>query len=149
MGRREGLRYLPPAVAVFSSAAFAGFGGRGLFIDSVRKVSREYPEIPYDEKIVDAACMHLVMRPEQFDVLVMPTVPVVAPKIADVVTHEAFIAVNQRVLRNTSIVNFFNLCAISLPILRDQAVFVGYELITTGQSSLVSIGTWRHLAARS
>ncbi len=46
--------------------------GDGLFLDSVRAVSRKYPEIPYDEKIVDAACMHLVMRPEQFDVLVLP-----------------------------------------------------------------------------
>ena len=44
----------------------------GLFIESVRAVSRDYPDIAYDEKIVDAACMHLVMRPEQFDVLVMP-----------------------------------------------------------------------------
>jgi len=44
----------------------------GLFLDSVRAVSRQYLDIPYDEKIVDAACMHLVMRPEQFDVLVLP-----------------------------------------------------------------------------
>ncbi len=44
----------------------------GLFIGSVRAVAREYPEIIYDEKIVDAACMMLVMKPEQFDVLVMP-----------------------------------------------------------------------------
>jgi len=44
----------------------------GLFIESVRKVSRDFPDIAYEEKIVDAACMHLVMRPEQFDVLVMP-----------------------------------------------------------------------------
>jgi len=44
----------------------------GLFIGSVRAVAREYPDIGYDEKIVDAACMHLVMKPEQFDVLVMP-----------------------------------------------------------------------------
>src|SRR3954468_2989328 len=44
----------------------------GLFIGSVRAVAREYPDISYDEKIVDAACMHLVMKPEQFDVLVMP-----------------------------------------------------------------------------
>jgi isocitrate dehydrogenase (NAD+) len=44
----------------------------GLFIGSVRAVAREYPDITYEEKIVDAACMHLVMRPEQFDVLVMP-----------------------------------------------------------------------------
>ena len=44
----------------------------GLFIQSVRAVARNYPEIAYDEKIVDAACMMLVMKPEQFDVLVMP-----------------------------------------------------------------------------
>lgn len=44
----------------------------GLFIGSVRAVGREYPDITYEERIVDAACMHLVMRPEQFDVLVMP-----------------------------------------------------------------------------
>lgn len=44
----------------------------GLFIESVRQVARDYPEIAYDEKIVDAACMLLVMKPEQFDVLVMP-----------------------------------------------------------------------------
>jgi isocitrate dehydrogenase (NAD+) len=46
--------------------------GDGLFLDSVRAVATQYPEIAYDEKIVDAACMHLVMRPEQFDVLVLP-----------------------------------------------------------------------------
>ena len=46
--------------------------GDGLFLESVRGVAREYPDIAYDEKIVDAACMHLVMNPAQFDVLVMP-----------------------------------------------------------------------------
>ena len=46
--------------------------GDGLFIACTRAVAREYPEIKYDEKIVDAACMHLVMNPSQFDVLVMP-----------------------------------------------------------------------------
>jgi isocitrate dehydrogenase (NAD+) len=46
--------------------------GDGLFIACCRAVGREYPEIVYDERIVDAACMHLVMRPETFDVLVMP-----------------------------------------------------------------------------
>jgi isocitrate dehydrogenase (NAD+) len=44
----------------------------GLFLDSVRAVSRRFPDVPYDEAIVDAACMHLVMRPERFDVLVLP-----------------------------------------------------------------------------
>ena len=44
----------------------------GLFIDSVRRAAREYIGITYDERIVDAACMQLVMHPEQFDVLVLP-----------------------------------------------------------------------------
>jgi len=44
----------------------------GLFLDCARNVSREYLDIEYDERIVDAACMHLVMTPEKFDVLLMP-----------------------------------------------------------------------------
>jgi isocitrate dehydrogenase (NAD+) len=44
----------------------------GLFLESTRKVSREFTDIPYDERIVDAACMQLVMRPEKFDVLLLP-----------------------------------------------------------------------------
>jgi len=46
--------------------------GDGLFLDSVRRAAREYTDITYDERIVDAACMHLVMHPEVFDVLVLP-----------------------------------------------------------------------------
>jgi isocitrate dehydrogenase (NAD+) len=46
--------------------------GDGLFLDSVRGVAARFPEVVYEERIVDAACMHLVMRPEQFDVLVLP-----------------------------------------------------------------------------
>ena len=44
----------------------------GLFIDCVRRAARDYIEIQYEERIVDAACMQLVMQPEQFDVLVLP-----------------------------------------------------------------------------
>lgn len=46
--------------------------GDGLFLQCARKMANEYPDITYDERIVDAACMHLVIRPETFDVLVMP-----------------------------------------------------------------------------
>jgi isocitrate dehydrogenase (NAD+) len=35
-------------------------------------VARQHNDITYEERIVDAACMHLVMRPETFDVMVMP-----------------------------------------------------------------------------
>jgi isocitrate dehydrogenase (NAD+) len=44
----------------------------GLFLESTRKVSKEFIDIAYDERIVDAVCMQLVMRPEKFDVLVLP-----------------------------------------------------------------------------
>jgi isocitrate dehydrogenase (NAD+) len=44
----------------------------GLFLESIRRVAPAYPEITYDERIVDAACMQLVMTPEKFDVLLLP-----------------------------------------------------------------------------
>ncbi len=46
--------------------------GDGLFLKCVQEVAANYPEITQDERIVDAACMHLVMHPEQFDVLLLP-----------------------------------------------------------------------------
>ena len=46
--------------------------GDGLFLSCARQMAKEYPEITYDERIVDATCMHLVMHPEMFDVLLMP-----------------------------------------------------------------------------
>ena len=46
--------------------------GDGLFLESVRTVAKEFPEIAYDERIIDAACMQLVLHPERFDVLVLP-----------------------------------------------------------------------------
>ena len=44
----------------------------GLFLESTRAVSREFTDVTYDERIVDAACMHLVMHPEKLDVLLLP-----------------------------------------------------------------------------
>jgi isocitrate dehydrogenase (NAD+) len=43
----------------------------GLFLDCFRNVARDYPEIEADDKIIDNACMQLVMRPEQFDVMLL------------------------------------------------------------------------------
>jgi len=43
----------------------------GLFLDCFRKVAKDYPEIQADDRIVDAACMRLVMNPETFDVLLL------------------------------------------------------------------------------
>jgi isocitrate dehydrogenase (NAD+) len=44
----------------------------GLFLRCVKKVAADYPAIQCDDRIVDAACMMLVMNPAQFDILVMP-----------------------------------------------------------------------------
>ena len=42
----------------------------GLFLNVAREVAAQYPEIEFQEMIVDNCCMQLVMRPEQFDVIV-------------------------------------------------------------------------------
>jgi len=43
----------------------------GLFLECFRNVSASYPETEADDKIVDNACMQLVMRPEQFDIMLL------------------------------------------------------------------------------
>jgi isocitrate dehydrogenase (NAD+) len=43
----------------------------GLFLDCFRRVAAEYPDITADDRIVDAACMRLVMNPEVFDMLLL------------------------------------------------------------------------------
>ena len=50
------------------------------------------------------------------DALLMPTTSIVAPTIAEVADSKTFAARNAAVLRNTAIINFFDLCAISLPL---------------------------------
>jgi isocitrate dehydrogenase (NAD+) len=44
----------------------------GLFLDVFRGVAKDYPQIEPWENLVDAVCMGLVQRPEEFDVLVLP-----------------------------------------------------------------------------
>ena len=46
--------------------------GDGLFLRSVRDVAAQYPDITADDRIVDNACMQLVVNPAQFDVLLLP-----------------------------------------------------------------------------
>jgi isocitrate dehydrogenase (NAD+) len=42
----------------------------GLFLNVAREIAKDFPQIEFNEMIVDNACMQLVMRPEQFDVIV-------------------------------------------------------------------------------
>ncbi len=43
----------------------------GLFLECFYNVAKQFPDIEADDKIIDNACMQLVMRPEQFDVMVL------------------------------------------------------------------------------
>jgi isocitrate dehydrogenase (NAD+) len=43
----------------------------GLFLQCCQEVSKDYPEIQYEEVIVDNCCMQLVLNPTRFDVMVL------------------------------------------------------------------------------
>ncbi|MBV9707076.1 MAG: isocitrate/isopropylmalate dehydrogenase family protein [Chloroflexi bacterium] len=44
----------------------------GLFLSIAHEVAKEYPDIQYEDRIVDNMCMQLVQKPELYDVLVLP-----------------------------------------------------------------------------
>jgi len=44
----------------------------GLFLNSARRVAQEFPDIPFEDRIVDNMCMQLVQKPQLYDVIVTP-----------------------------------------------------------------------------
>jgi isocitrate dehydrogenase (NAD+) len=44
----------------------------GLFLEVARRLAGEFPQVAFEERIIDALCMQLVQSPERFDVLVLP-----------------------------------------------------------------------------
>ena len=44
----------------------------GLFLEVSREVAKEYPDVEFEDRIVDNMCMQLVQKPELYDVLVLP-----------------------------------------------------------------------------
>lgn len=44
----------------------------GLFLETALRVAKDWPDIEVDQRVVDALCMELVMRPEAFDALLLP-----------------------------------------------------------------------------
>eukprot|EP01037_Dinobryon_pediforme_P037326 gene37326-44749_t len=77
-----------------------------------------------------------------FDALIMPTVPIVAPKISDLqASDEAYYAANGLILRNPSLINFLDGCAISLPCHTAGDAPVGLSLAAgaDGDQRLLSI----------
>ena len=68
------------------------------------------------------------------DVLLMPTTSIVAPTIAEVAEEKVFAARNAALLRNTAIINFFDLCAVTLPLPVAPALPVGLMLVARNGS---------------
>ena len=67
----------------------------------------------------DKLAREMDSRISAFDALILPTTPIVAPTIAEVSDPEGFKVANRLLLRNTAIANFFDLCAISVPVAGD------------------------------
>jgi aspartyl-tRNA(Asn)/glutamyl-tRNA(Gln) amidotransferase subunit A len=69
-----------------------------------------------------------------YDALVMPTAANTPPRIADLADDKAFTKQNLRSLRNCTLINMIDGCAISLPAHREGEVPVGLMLASTGGS---------------
>jgi aspartyl-tRNA(Asn)/glutamyl-tRNA(Gln) amidotransferase subunit A len=74
----------------------------------------------------------IAVRLAPYDALVMPTTANTPPKIADLADDRAFTTQNLRALRNPTLINTIDGCAISLPAQRDGEVPVGLMLASSG-----------------
>ncbi len=71
-------------------------------------------------------------RLSTLDALILPTTPIVAPLLSEIATPEDFGRKNAMLLRNAAPINFFDLCAISLPLPRQNGLASG--LMVVGRS---------------
>jgi aspartyl-tRNA(Asn)/glutamyl-tRNA(Gln) amidotransferase subunit A len=80
-------------------------------------------------------------RTHTFDALIMPTVPIVPPRIAELDDEGEYNRINLHILRNTALGNVFDRCSISLPCHRADEPPVGLMLVgeTLGDARLFSI----------
>ena len=76
-----------------------------------------------------------------YDCVLMPSVPIIAPRIVDLDDERAYNSINMLILRNTALGNLFDRCAISLPCHRDGDAPVGLMLMgeTMGDARLFGI----------
>lgn len=77
------------------------------------------------QQLVDAMDLALA----ELDALVLPTTPIVAPTMEEALSSGGFDRCNRLLLRNTAIANFFDLCAISLPMPGTDALPAGIMLV--------------------
>jgi aspartyl-tRNA(Asn)/glutamyl-tRNA(Gln) amidotransferase subunit A len=67
-------------------------------------------------------------RIRKFDAVLMPTTPITAPALSDLTADEDYVRINGLALRNTSLVNFLDGCAISIPCHEPGSAPVGLTL---------------------
>ena len=79
-------------------------------------------------------------RLEPYHALIMPTTANTPPRIADLADDKAFAVANMRSLRNCSLINMIDGCAISLPAHREGEVPVGVMLASSGGSDRCIFG---------
>jgi aspartyl-tRNA(Asn)/glutamyl-tRNA(Gln) amidotransferase subunit A len=65
----------------------------------------------------------------EFEAVLLPTTPIIAPLIQDLETDEAYVRINGQALRNTAITNFLDRCAISIPCQEPGTAPVGLMLM--------------------
>jgi aspartyl-tRNA(Asn)/glutamyl-tRNA(Gln) amidotransferase subunit A len=80
-------------------------------------------------------------RIRKFDAVLMPTIPITAPALSELVPDDAYVRINGLALRNPSIVNFIDGCAISLPCHVPDTAPVGLSLfgLRNTDSHLLSV----------
>jgi aspartyl-tRNA(Asn)/glutamyl-tRNA(Gln) amidotransferase subunit A len=85
-----------------------------------------------------------------YDCVVMPTVPIVAPRIADLDDEREYNRINMHILRNTALGNFLDRCSISIPCHRAGDAPVGLMLMgeTMGDARLFRIAAAVEAALR-
>jgi aspartyl-tRNA(Asn)/glutamyl-tRNA(Gln) amidotransferase subunit A len=76
-----------------------------------------------------------------YDCVVMPSVPIIAPRITDLDDERSYNSINMLILRNTALANFFDRCSISVPCHRQGDAPAGLMLTgeTMGDQRLFSI----------
>jgi aspartyl-tRNA(Asn)/glutamyl-tRNA(Gln) amidotransferase subunit A len=91
-----------------------------------RMVAADYLDLIQARARISAA---IAQRTRAFDAVVMPTCPLIPPTLADVEDEVAYNRINLLLLRNPSIANFLDRCAISIPCHRPGDPPVGFMLM--------------------
>lgn len=91
-----------------------------------RMAAADYIDLVQARARISAA---IAQRTRAFDAIVMPTCPLISPAIADVEDEAAYNRINLLLLRNPSVANFLDRCAISIPCHRPGDPPVGFTLM--------------------